>query len=150
MVLPGCSKSSVRTLRDTEGRQIRAKCTADGQCDLALTSGSPAKPELGRLAISVPGNLVAICDTRDGKPAATSDCRALECSSDGECPPSHGLANGTCINGLCREPSVRLNKEDATLLCLAGTGLGATRPDLVALALNCGTPCRVPAVCRQP
>jgi hypothetical protein len=98
----------------------------------------------------VPGNLVAICDTKDGKPATTTDCRALECDGDAECPPSHGLENGTCINGLCREPAAQLNKEDAKLLCLAGTGLGASRPDLVALAVNCGTPCRVPAVCRQP
>lgn len=146
----GCERATERTLRDSEGRQIRASCSRDGKCALELTSGSPASPAENKLALYSPGNLVGICDTKDGKPAAAKQCRPLVCSGDGDCPPNHGLKNGTCINGLCREPSRTITVEDSVMLCLAGTGVGDTRPDLVALALNCGTPCRIPAVCRQP
>jgi hypothetical protein len=85
------------------------------------------------------------------------DCRALACAADSDCPPTSGGApratTGTCVGSLCVEPSHELGAEDAIFLCLAGTGLGHERADQVtryALALNCGTPCRVPAPCRQP
>lgn len=146
----GCSSKSERTLKDTEGRQLRAKCTTEGVCELKFSSGSPASAELGKPVVHRFGNLVAVCDTKDGTPKTPSDCRPIECNADTDCPPAHGLKNGTCINSLCRDPSATLTKDDALMLCLAGTGLGATRPDLAALAANCGQPCRVPAVCRQP
>lgn len=145
-----CGSKSERTLKDTEGREFRAKCSNDGQCELKLVSGSAASAQLGKAVVHRFGNLVAVCDTSDGTPKAASDCRAIGCNADSDCPPAHGLKDGTCINSLCREPSASLTKDDALMLCLAGTGLGATRPDLAALAANCGQPCRVPAVCRQP
>jgi hypothetical protein len=39
------------------------------------------------------------------------------------------------------------------MLCLAGTGKPGNTPLQVqryAMALNCGSPCKVPAPCRQP
>jgi len=75
------------------------------------------------------------------------------CSGDANCPPAHGSKDGHCVNGLCVEPSGELNTDDAVMLCLAGTGLGKDSPEQVsrfAMALNCGSPCKIPAVCRQP
>ncbi|MBI3201625.1 MAG: hypothetical protein IT377_31380 [Polyangiaceae bacterium] len=146
----GCKRVSERTLRDTESRAFKAVCDRDGDCKLTLTSGDHAPDKKG-LAIHTTGNLIAMCDVGESKkPDATTDCRALVCSADGDCPPMHGLKDGTCINGLCREPSASISVDDAVLLCLAGTGLGTTQPDRLAMALNCGSPCRVPTICRQP
>jgi hypothetical protein len=39
------------------------------------------------------------------------------------------------------------------MLCLSGTGLGRETPAQIeryALALNCGSPCKIPAPCAQP
>lgn len=147
---PGCRKVSERILRDTEGRDVKASCDREGACKLTLVKGEHA-PDKKELALHTTGNLIALCDVGEGKkPDATTDCRALVCSADVDCPPMHGLPNGTCINGLCREPSANIGVDDAVLLCLAGTGLGTTQPDRLAMALNCGSPCRVPSVCRQP
>jgi hypothetical protein len=147
----GCRRVSERTLRDTESRSIKAKCDRDGACQLLLASGEHAPDKKG-LALHTTGSLIGVCDVSESKePDATTDCRALTCEGDGDCPPMHGLKNGTCINGLCREPSANgISVDDAVLLCLAGTGLGTTQPDRLAMALNCGNPCRVPTVCRQP
>jgi len=150
VLLPGCRRVSERTLRDTESRHVKASCDRDGKCELTLIKGELA-PDKKALVIHTTGNLVALCDVNEAKkPDATTDCRALTCDADVECPPMHGLSHGTCINGLCREPSANIGVDDAVLLCLAGTGLGTTQPDRLALAVNCGSPCRVPAVCRQP
>lgn len=147
---PGCRNVSKRTLSDTEGRELVARCDRDGVCELELTKGARAPDKTG-LAIWAPGRLVGLCDTVGEKPPdAAPDCRALVCKSDESCPPAHGLKHGTCINGLCVEPANPVQVEDAVMLCLAGTGLGTTKPDRLALALNCGSPCRVPEVCRQP
>lgn len=147
---PGCRKVSERVLRDTESRRVKAKCDRDGHCELTLVSGEHA-PDKKSLTLHTTGSLVGLCDVSEGKkPDATTDCRPVVCDSDIDCPPMHGLQNGTCINGLCREPSGTLSVDDAVMLCLAGTGLGTTQPDRLGMALNCGSPCRVPTVCRQP
>ncbi len=146
----GCKRVSERTLRDTESRKFTAVCDRDGECKLSLVSGEHAPDKKG-LAVHTTGNLVGMCDVGESKkPDAITDCRALICDTDGDCPPMHGLENGTCINGLCREPSAAIGVDDAVMLCLAGTGLGTTQPDRLAMALNCGSPCRVPTICRQP
>jgi hypothetical protein len=151
LAIPACRKISKRTLTDTESRRVQATCDRDGACELELVSGEHA-PDKKAFAIQATGSLIALCDVGPTKkPDATTDCRAITCNGDGDCPPMHGLKNGTCINGLCREPSKSaVTVDDAVLLCFAGTGAGTTHPERLALALNCGNPCRVPAVCRQP
>ena len=146
-----CHRSSERSLRDTEGRDVGARCDRDGRCTLTLKSGERPGPDKTELQLWSPGRLVALCDVPVGKgPESPSDCRPIVCSDDESCPPLHGLSKGTCINSFCIEPEHELGVEDAVMLCLAGTGLGTTKPDRLALALNCGSPCKVPAVCRQP
>ncbi|MBK7580004.1 MAG: hypothetical protein IPI67_07325 [Myxococcales bacterium] len=145
-----CRRVSTRTLEDTEARRVEAACDREGECALKLVRGEHAPDKTG-LAIHTTGNLIALCDVGPSKkPDATTDCRALICEGDDDCPPMHGLKHGTCINHLCREPTARIGVDDAVVLCLAGTGLGTTVPDRLAMALSCGSPCRVPTVCRQP
>lgn len=145
-----CRKISERTLRDTESRTVKATCDRSGECKLALLTGERALDKTD-LVVHRTGNLVALCDVGSSKkPDATTDCRAITCETDGDCPPMHGLKDGTCINGLCREPAASIGVDDAVLLCLAGTGLGTTQPDRLAMAMQCGSPCRVPSICRQP
>jgi hypothetical protein len=152
--LPACRRISQRTLKDTENRTFSAECDREGVCKLARQSGDPVSPDKAELAIHSPGLIVAMCDVAPGgTPGAASDCRALTCKEDSDCPPSHGIKDGTCVNDLCIEPSQSVGVDDAVMLCLAGTGLGRSAPgqvDRYAMALNCGTPCRVPAPCRQP
>jgi hypothetical protein len=149
--IPGCARATERTLTDTEGREVKARCEPDRDCQLTLVKGERAPDKTG-FAIHTPGHLVGLCDVgASGKPDAPSDCRPIVCQSDTGCPPRHGLRDGTCVNGLCIEPETeQVTVEDAVMLCLAGTGLGTTKPDRLAMGLNCGSPCRIPAVCRQP
>lgn len=152
--IPACRRVSQRTLGDTEGRSFSAECDRDGSCKLKRVTGESASTDKSELSLYSPGRMVAICDVAPGaEPAAASDCRVLTCKQDGDCPPGHGIKDGACINGLCTEPSHDLIADDAVMLCLAGTGLGRSAPNQVAryaMALNCGSPCRVPAPCRQP
>lgn len=147
----GCARGTERTLTDTEGRQVKARCEPDRDCKLTLVKGEHVPDKTG-FAIHTPGHLVGLCNVgASGKPDAPSDCRPIVCSADTECPPAHGLRDGTCINGLCIAPETeQVTVEDAVMLCLSGTGLGTTKPDKLAMGLNCGSPCRIPAVCRQP
>ena len=106
-------------------------------------------------SLSHTGRLVGICDVAPGGtvPETPGDCRALVCQADTDCPPAHGLKNGQCLNALCADPAQPLVTPDSVMLCLAGSGLGNSEPRQIeryALALNCGTPCKVPAPCRQP
>ncbi len=150
LALSSACQKKPRSYHDTEGRVISARCDLERNCELELLSGGHA-PDKDALAFFAPGSLVAVCDVTRGKPPdAPSDCRALECKSDADCPPGHGLDHGTCIDDLCHEPTNGITTEDAVMLCLAGTGLGTTKPDRLAMGLNCGAPCKVPSVCRQP
>lgn len=151
----GCSRVSERPLLDTEGRQFTAKCDRDGQCTLTQSAGQTRKDGKTALALTHTGRLVGICDVAPGggAPETPGDCRALVCQADSDCPPAHGLKNGQCLNALCSDPAQSLVSPDSVMLCLAGSGLGNSEPRQIeryALALNCGTPCKVPAPCRQP
>lgn len=150
----GCKRISERTLTDTEGRTFRAKCDREGSCELSRASAEPVSPDKTGLVIHATGRLVTLCDVGPSKqPADVTDCRALVCEKDDQCPPSHGLRDGACVSGLCTEPSNGIGRDDAIMLCLAGTGLGKSEQNQVdryAMALNCGTPCLIPKPCRQP
>jgi hypothetical protein len=63
------------------------------------------------------------------------------------------MKDGQCLNHHCGDAAEPLGVQDAIMLCLAGTGLGrktAAQIERYALALNCGSPCTVPAPCPQP
>lgn len=151
---PACKSVSERQLLDTEGRHFFAKCERDGQCTLTQVSGVKRGDGKTALVLGSVGRLVGICDvTPDHGPESPAECRALVCQSDADCPPAHGLKDGQCQNALCSDPARPLVPADAVMLCLAGSGLGneqARQVERYALGLNCGTPCRVPAPCRQP
>ncbi len=149
-----CRRVSQRELRDTEGRELGAQCDREQGCQLKPAAGQKADGSRSELVLRATGRLVGVCSVAPAsEPKSPSDCRALECSGDANCPPAHGSKDGHCVNGLCVEPSGELNTDDAVMLCLAGTGLGKDSPEQVsrfAMALNCGSPCKIPAVCRQP
>ncbi len=152
--LAGCKSSSERQLVDTERRHFSAKCERSGECALSQTSGDKRSGDRTALALIRVGRLVGICDVVPGQaPGTPGECRALVCQSDADCPPSHGSKDGQCLNALCTDPAQALSPEDSVMLCLAGSGLGneqARQVERYALGLNCGTPCKVPAPCRQP
>lgn len=149
----GCKTGGARELRDTEGRAFSATCDDPGRCRLEQKSG-PRRPDKPAQALLRGGRLVGICDVKEGgAPEGAHDCRPLTCGDDRDCPPAHGMRDGQCLNGRCSDPAERIGAQDSVMLCLAGTGLGRETPQQVeryALGLNCGSPCKVPAPCRQP
>ena len=150
-----CKSVSERRLLDTEGREFLAKCQRSGECALSLTSGPKRTDGKTSLVLAQTGRLIGICDVAEGQTTLEmpADCRALVCQTDTDCPPSHGLKDGQCMNALCTDPAQPLASPDSIMLCLAGAGLGRDQPRQIeryALGLNCGTPCKVPAPCRQP
>jgi len=151
-----CKNTSERQLMDTERRHFYAKCQRSGECELRQTSGDKRTGNKTALSLSRAGRLVGMCDVAAGSssgPESPGDCRALVCQSDADCPPAHDLKDGVCLNSLCVDPAQALVPNDSVMLCLAGTGLGNEQPRQIeryALGLNCGTPCKVPALCRQP
>jgi hypothetical protein len=147
-----CREDGVRRSKDTEGRSFEVTCAGE-RCTLKLV-GQPAGTDPSQVVLSHAGRLVGACDvpSPDSTPQ-DSDCRALACSSEQDCPPLYGLEQGQCLNGLCIDAANPLGPADAVMLCLAGTGLGRKAPiqiERYALALNCGNPCRIPGPCRQP
>ncbi|HWZ92994.1 MAG TPA: hypothetical protein VNW92_29215 [Polyangiaceae bacterium] len=150
----GCKSFSERTLTDTEGRTFSAKCERSGVCTSTQAFGAKRSDGKSAQALLLTGHVMGICDVEPGQaPGAPSDCRALVCQSDADCPPNHGLKDGQCLNALCTDGAQPLDSTDSVMLCLAGSGLGRDQPRQVerfALGLNCGTPCKVPAPCRQP
>lgn len=148
-----CNRTSELVLRDTEGRTFSAACQPSGACKLGRNDGKSAAADKTALALHAPGRLVGICDVAPGSsPSQPSDCRALVCEGDRDCPPAHGLKQGHCLNGFCVDPSNPVSVPDAVMLCLAGTGLGrqtASQVERFALAQNCGSPCIIPRPCRQ-
>ncbi len=154
-VVIGCSRPIEFKLTDTEGRQIAASCDKKLECRLTQKAGPREAAPKSELMVYAPGKVVGVCAVAEGqKPESPSDCRPLVCRTDAECPPAHGIAHGTCLKGLCVEAAVAAaTVEDAVMLCLAGTGLGKSsqiQTERYALAVNCGSPCKVPALCRQP
>ncbi len=157
---PACEKPLELKLTDTEQRTFDASCK-DGDCVLAGGSATPtaAKPDGAKAAFALhrASRFYSVCDVwMTGSRSFTInpiDCRLLTCRTDIDCPPVKGLQHGSCTSGLCIEPSGSLTSEDAGLLCLAGTGVPAgtsSQIERFALGSNCGSPCRVPSVCRQP
>ena len=153
LALAGCQKSGPRLLRDTEGRSFEATCPAEGSCKFTQTGGKKrtGKPAQALLTGS---RLVGLCDVAENAttPEGPFDCRPLDCESDTDCPPLHGMKNGQCVHRRCSDPAEAVSVQDAVMLCLAGTGLGretAAQIERYALALNCGTPCNIPAPCSQ-
>jgi hypothetical protein len=148
-----CRRISERTLRDTEGRQFSAVCDREQACKFTQTTG-PKRSDKPALMLHTKGRLLGMCDVVEGTEVETpADCRPLVCKEDSECPPGHGMRDGQCLNGFCSDPANQLETSDAVMLCLAGTGTGRSAPRQVeryALALNCGSPCKIPAPCRQP
>ncbi len=149
-----CRRVSERTLTDTEGRQVIARCDREGRCELERKSGSSAAPDKPQVVLHTTGRLVTVCDSANSSPPTDPAwCRALVCKEATNCPPAHGLPHGACVNELCIEPANAVGQADAVVLCLAGTGLGRASVAQVgrhAMALNCGNPCTVPAPCRRP
>jgi hypothetical protein len=150
----GCKSVSERELADSEGRRFVAKCERSGECTLSQIAGSKRADDKTALTFTRTGRLVGICDVLPGHgPDTPADCRPLVCLRDSDCPPAHGLKDGQCLNALCTDPAQTLVPPDSVMLCLAGSGLGndqARQVERYALGLNCGTPCKVPAPCRQP
>lgn len=152
LLLAGCQKSGPRLLHDTEGRTFEATCTAQGPCKFSQKSG-PQRAEKPTQTLMLGSRLVGLCDVKeDAPPQYPFDCRPLNCQSDAECPPLHGMKDGQCLNGHCSDPAEAIGVQDSIMLCLAGTGLGRETPAQIeryALALNCGNPCKIPAPCAQ-
>ena len=152
--LGGCKSISERKLVDTEGRTFSARCERNGACTLSQTSGAERKDGKSAQVLLRTGRVVGICDVEPGQaPGAPSDCSALVCQTDADCPPGNGLKDGQCLNALCTDPAQALDSSDSVMLCLAGSGLGRDGPVQVerfALGLNCGSPCKIPAPCRKP
>ena len=146
-----CRGPQVLTLHDTEGREFSARLRDSSVTGLTL---STTPQDTNRFEIRRTGHLVAVCPTSPtSTPVAATHCRVLTCETDIQCPPAHGLKHGTCVNGLCIEPSKNLLADDAIMLCLSGTGADYSSPlqvERFALGLNCGQPCKVPTPCRQP
>lgn len=148
-----CENRGPRSLRDTEGRTFEATCPKGAPCRVTQKSG-PRRADKPQQALLLGSRLVGVCDVAEGSaPQGPFDCRPLGCDSDAECPPLHGMKDGQCLNRRCSDPAEAIGVQDSIMLCLAGTGLGRDKPEQIeryALALNCGTPCNVPAPCQQP
>ena len=146
-----CSRTETIQLKDTEGRRFTARLK-ESQVVSVTMNEPPNRDE--PFTIERKGYLVAVCPgSATSVDIPIAQCRGLVCRADQECPPAHGLKHGTCINGLCIEPSNSIGPDDAIMLCLAGTGVGDSLPSQIerfALGLNCGEPCKVPTPCKQP
>ena len=144
--LCSCKERGPLSLQDSEGRSFSARCQEElSSCVLEQQSG----PRAGGAAPSLRagGRYIGVCDSPHD-----ADCRLLTCSSDSACPAPGRAPSGSCIGGLCVDPRREIATSDAVMLCLAGSGLGhaeARQVERYALALNCGTPCRVPAPCER-
>ena len=149
----GCQKGGPRIVRDSEGRSFEATCPAQAACKFQQKSG-PQRGEKPTQTLMLGSRLVGICDVKEGEPPQYPfDCRPLSCHFDADCPPLHGMKDGQCLNKHCSDPAEAVGVQDSIMLCLAGTGLGRDTPAQVeryALALNCGSPCKIPAPCAQP
>jgi hypothetical protein len=151
-LVSGCDQKRAMTLQDTEHRTFTAACSEEGECQIELASG-PAWPSGAALfRLESPGRLISVCTLeKQDQTTIGSECRALECSKNSDCPPIYGMKYGSCISGLCGDASHEVLARDAVLLCLSGAGVGESSKeqlDRFAMAVNCGTPCKVPNVCR--
>lgn len=143
----GCEDSAPLRLADTEGRQLSARCQPGAGCEITAADGTA-----GRLVLRAAGRVMGVCPA-SARQWPHPECRALVCSSAAECPPAEGMERGSCVSGLCIEPAHPIIQEDSVLLCMAKTGVGQgtqAQIDHFAVGLQCGSPCVVPRICRQP
>lgn len=145
LALSACKGPTTLRLQDSEGRVFHARC------EIGLFSCTIVQQE-GPRGAAAPvlrdtGRYIGVCDSDHA-----ADCRVLTCSGDGDCPPPGRAPHGSCIGGLCSNPTHDITSADAVMLCLAGTGLGhaeAKQVERYALGLNCGAPCVVPKPCER-
>jgi hypothetical protein len=146
---------------DSEGRSFRALREGEARGELLRVSGPDIAAELPGEWFHVYakwGRVIGVCDiewrkleagTRVGTPDPEL-CRAFLCSTDADCPPLEGAS---CSGRHCLRTHEQLDWDDYSMLCRAGTGLGATEP-LVgkeAFEASCAaSECRIPAGCPQP
>jgi hypothetical protein len=163
-LLSSCSQTANKTVVDSEQRTFILNCDKSATCTVAPATTNSVEPrtverkkkgeETSAYALRASGRLVGVCGPLLSESSLQlADCRPLICQNDADCPPAEGLTRGVCINQLCTAPAHEFNSDDAVLLCLAGTGgpnQTALQAERFALGLNCGTPCRIPKVCRQP
>jgi hypothetical protein len=153
LLATGCAKAGPRLLHDSEGRTFEANCSGQAPCKFSQKSG-PRRADKTTQTLMLGSRLVGICDVKEGEaPQYPFDCRPLDCHADADCPPLHGMKDGQCLNGRCSDAAEAIGVQDSIMLCLAGTGLGRETPAQIeryALALNCGSPCKIPAPCAQP
>lgn len=145
-----CRRGESLELKDTEGRRFTARLRGG---EIVRVTQATASQSDDSFTLDRDGYLVGVCPTAASAGLSMAQCRGLICQGHQDCPPAHGLKQGTCINGLCIEPAHAIGPKDAVMLCLAGTGIGRSTPvqtERFALGLNCGQPCKVPAPCQQP
>jgi hypothetical protein len=150
----GCKTAAELTIRDSEQRVFRARCSTEVTCSLEQTEGPKWPHEAPALALRSSGRITGVCNGAETtRVDSDMDCRALVCNTDADCPPPPRLDHGTCLGGLCTDVRHQMDVGDAVMLCLFGTGLGHDAPSQIerfALAHQCGNPCEIPATCKQP
>lgn len=148
--LGGCDEPVSLLLTDVEGRRFRVTCPKDSPCTVEPVSKTARDP----FELRVTGRLVGICGPQlESSRRRAASCRPLACRAHRDCPPVHGIDDGACLEGLCSDPANAFTKDDAVMLCLAETKSRRSadeQAERYALAVNCGDPCVVPAVCRKP
>jgi hypothetical protein len=150
LVASSCKREGEVVVKDSEGRTFTARCRQGSPCALTQTAGP--KAEATRPVLEARGRVIGVCDASGEEPPHPADCRPLSCSDDNDCPPLHAPATGSCLNGICVDPSQAIGSKDSVMLCLAGQGLGHSKREQVeryALGLNCGSPCVIPMICKQ-
>jgi hypothetical protein len=150
-----CDPSTTKLqFSDTEQRRFEVSCNKGKEdCSYRRVTGRAVSEDKQEVELSTAGRVVGVCDVSASNGPLPGDCRAIVCKADEHCPPLHRLETGHCLNGLCISPENDLSPSDAVMLCLAGSGLGRNAPKQVAryaMGLNCGKPCKIPTLCRQP
>lgn len=147
-----CRNSEPVRVTDSEGRRFAVRC-GDAGCSAEPIEHSASAPRgAAKFSLQISGRLLGVCTAFGDAPPHPGDCRPLRCSTDAECPAVRGEGYGTCVGAWCVEPSREPGTNDAILLCLAGTGVGhdsAQQAQRYAMAVNCGSPCVVPAPCKR-
>jgi hypothetical protein len=150
----GCRLRAEQTIKDTLGRAFQLNCESGKECAIRLAQESSKNADKPVFRLTSSGRIVGVC----GSPAeraghSPSACRPLVCTESSDCPKVSAAQQSLCSKGLCTEPNHSITSEDSVMLCLAETQVGendASQMEKLALALNCGTPCKIPASCRQP
>ena len=152
LALCACSNDVERDVRDTEGRTFHIRCPSEGRCDITQQSGEAWPGETKALVFHASSRFVGVCNVVGTGFHEAKNCRPLVCEKNSDCPPAHGMKNGSCVEGFCTDPSQDITQDDAVMHCLAGTGVGTESPRQIerfAMGLNCGTPCAVPKPCSK-